>query len=456
MERRVIRRALVVAMTILILTAAVADAETVGGDGDLITPGLQGTIDLGTATPGQDVRVDVRFILECTGTSHVDASQMVRLTPGAITVPPGGSFGIGSVLFAPGAGWPADGEACPANLVPVASPPMRVTVTAPNDPGIDYRYAFTWTRSLVPTSAGDAAVFEGTAPTLTFLLDVADNTPPTLDLPADSTFEGNASGGALAAYTVSASDAEDATAPTPVCNPAVGDLLPLGTTSIDCTATDGGGLTATGSFAITVVDTTAPQLSNMPADQSLVTSDPAGATLVYSLPTAADIVDPAPALACLPASGSVAPIGPTTVTCTATDASGNPSSASFQVSVTFVPAIAWTATWGEPIPSDGGSFVVNPGRSVPIKVEVFANGVERTSGHILLIVTACDGGADLSVVLGRDAGRWTGKLDTSLLGGPGCYVAAVTVDGVTADSIRIDLRGSTTAASGGPKGNQKR
>lgn len=456
MQRRGLKRVAGLATTAMILTALSAGtavsalAETVTADGDTVTAGIQGTIDLGTAAPGADVRVDVAFSLACTGTSHVDPGQMVRLTPGIITVPVGGSFGVGSLLFSPGPGWPADGDACPADLTPVTSPPLRVIVTAPPDPGVGYRYAFTWNRSLSPVGNGDSSVFSGSSTTLVFLLNVADNTPPTLNLPADSTIEGNTSGGATAAYSVSASDLEDTVAPTPSCSPAVGALLPLGTDTINCTVTDGGGLTTTGAFTITVVDTTAPSLADVPTDRSIVTGDPGGAVLTYTNPTATDVVDPSPSVACLPASGSTIPVGVTTVTCTATDASGNHSSGSFQATVSYVPPVTWGVAWGEPVGSSGDTFVANPGRVVPIKVGIFANGVDQRSGRAVLSVARCDGaggGAALTVSLSRDSGRWTGRLDTSALAGPGCYTATVSLDGQAAGSFQLELRGSTAGGS---------
>jgi hypothetical protein len=44
-------------------------------------------------------------------------------------------------------------------------------------------------------------------------------------------------------------------------------------------------------------------------------------------------------------------------------------------------------------------------------------------------------------------GRWNGSLDTSSLGGPGCYVATASLDGHAAGSFRIDLRGADPAAA---------
>lgn len=57
---------------------------------------------------------------------------------------------------------------------------------------------------------------------------------------------------------------------------------------------------------------------------------PAGATVLYAV-SATDNADPNPAIVCQPPSGSSFPIGTTIVTCTATDASGNSTTKSFEV-----------------------------------------------------------------------------------------------------------------------------
>jgi hypothetical protein len=53
MRRRVLRRAATVAMTVLLLTSVAAQADTVPADGDDVTSGNQGSIDLGQASPSQ-------------------------------------------------------------------------------------------------------------------------------------------------------------------------------------------------------------------------------------------------------------------------------------------------------------------------------------------------------------------------------------------------------------------
>ena len=51
-----------------------------------------------------------------------------------------------------------------------------------------------------------------------------------------------------------------------------------------------------------------------------------------------------------------------------------------------------------------------------------------------------------------DGGRWVGHVDTSALGGPGCYQAVASLDGNVAGSFRIDLRGATASPTAkGPK-----
>ncbi len=79
-----------------------------------------------------------------------------------------------------------------------------------------------------------------------------------------------------------------------------------------------------------------PTIDPMP-DLALATVDPAGAVATFDLPGATDAVDPSPTVSCTPPSGSTFPPGTTTVTCTATDASGNEASTDFEVTVTLVP-----------------------------------------------------------------------------------------------------------------------
>ena len=79
------------------------------------------------------------------------------------------------------------------------------------------------------------------------------------------------------------------------------------------------------------VDTTPPTL-NVPAGIAADATSSTGAVVAYSV-TATDDIDPAPVVSCAPASGTTFPIGDTTVSCSATDASGNTAAAQFVVHV---------------------------------------------------------------------------------------------------------------------------
>ena len=156
-----------------------------------------------------------------------------------------------------------------------------------------------------------------------------DTTPPTLTL-EDLSVEATGPAGAPATYSVSVTD-DVQPAPAAVCAPASGTTFPLGTTTVTCTATDAAGNTGTGSFDVTVVDTTPPALS-LPADFTVDVFDPKGLSANYTA-TATDAVDPAPVVVCTPPSGTMPPTGRTTVECTATDAAGNASTDTFVVTV---------------------------------------------------------------------------------------------------------------------------
>jgi outer membrane protein assembly factor BamB len=84
-------------------------------------------------------------------------------------------------------------------------------------------------------------------------------------------------------------------------------------------------------YASEGADTTPPTL-NLPGDITVEAPDSSGTNVYYSV-SASDDRDPNPTVSCSPASGSFFAVGDTTVTCTATDASGNQASGSFTVHV---------------------------------------------------------------------------------------------------------------------------
>jgi uncharacterized repeat protein (TIGR01451 family) len=164
----------------------------------------------------------------------------------------------------------------------------------------------------------------------------ASNPAPTITCPANITLS-NAPDqcGAVVNYStpVATDNCPGATA---VCTPASGSFFPVGTTTVTCTATDSAGSTATCSFTVTVNDTQPPSIT-CPGNVTAVTALTCPATMASGVvnfppPTATDNC-PGVTAACVPASGTIFPVGTTTVTCTATDASGNTATCSFTVTV---------------------------------------------------------------------------------------------------------------------------
>ncbi|XP_030829233.1 mucin-3A isoform X32 [Strongylocentrotus purpuratus] len=156
-----------------------------------------------------------------------------------------------------------------------------------------------------------------------------------------------------------------------------GSSFAIGSTQVTYTATDPTGNFVTCSFDIIVLssgDNTAPVLSNCPSDQTVFASQNAqGAVATWSAPTASDNSGDFVSINSDFSSGTVFPIGVSTVTYTATDSSGNQDTCQFSVTVigatdnvgpvtsncptsqtvnAAVGASSAVATWSEPIFTD--------------------------------------------------------------------------------------------------------
>ena len=115
------------------------------------------------------------------------------------------------------------------------------------------------------------------------------------------------------------------------CNPPSGTAFPIGTTTVNCTATDAAGNEAACAFTVTVEDKEAPQI-NCPANLT-VNMDPGQCSAVVSFSVRASDLCSTATVVCDPPSGSTFPNGTTTVNCTATDAAGNEAACSFTITV---------------------------------------------------------------------------------------------------------------------------
>ncbi len=175
---------------------------------------------------------------------------------------------------------------------------------------------------------------------------------------------------------------------------------------------------------IHIRDITPPVLVDMPKD--IILTAPLGApgdNVSWTDPTAVDNFDPSPVISCDATPGDFFPIGTNTVTCTATDASGNASMASFDiivleaiengtpVSLTLDPialrgdALPGAGTGGIPANATWSTiahfFINNPGE-ILANAAIRGDGVNTGNNKVLI---AGDPGA-LSVIAreGDDAG----------------------------------------------------
>jgi hypothetical protein len=221
--------------------------------------------------------------------------------------------------------------------------------------------------------------------------------------------EGNASGGYQGQLT-GVSATHPSGQPVTLTNNATA-VLPLGDTVVTWTATDPDGRFDLATQTVSVVDTTPPQAS-VPATLVVPADDGSGAVVTFAA-SATDVVDPAPTVRCAPASGSRFPIGTTSVACTASDASGNQSQATFDVAVS-----ASRHTVGLVDPTEGrwhlydpdgveiaAFFFGNPGDS-PMMGDWDCDGVEtpglyrRSDGYVYLRNSNTQGIADIRFFFG--------------------------------------------------------
>jgi hypothetical protein len=268
-----------------------------------------------------------------------DNSGPVLTLPGNMTVP--ATSGLGAVVTFSASATDAVGPASPA-----------VTCLPPSGS------MFPLGTTTVNCSATDTA---GNTSTGSFTITVVDMTAPVLALPANMTVEATGPAGATVNFTASASDWGGPASPAVTCLPASGSLFPLGTTTVNCSATDAAGNTATGSFTITVVDTTAPVVGIL-APITAEATGPTGAIVNYFAPMAVDLVNPlSPAVTCLPASGSLFPMGTTTVTCSATDAAGNTGTSTSTITVGDTTAPVITLLGSDPVVAPLGGYYTDAG-----------------------------------------------------------------------------------------------
>jgi hypothetical protein len=213
---------------------------------------------------------------------------------------------------------------------------------------------------------------------------IVDTTPPTITCPADVTAECDSPAGKT--FSAGVATATDSCTATTVTNPGAA-TYPLGTTSLTYAASDGANNSSVCSQGVTVRDTTPPTfvLASL-ADQTVV-GNQSGAPVAITIPTATDACTSAVAVTCDPVAGNS--FMTNHPTCTATDGSGNTTTATLTVNVLEPLQVVFDS----PLSGATGTFTV--GRTIPLKVRLFEGGQDVTSSAdvtVRLAVSAGTGG----------------------------------------------------------------
>ena len=136
--------------------------------------------------------------------------------------------------------------------------------------------------------------FAGNTTTATFDVTVVDTTPPVITLPGDLLFEATGPSGALATFTVHAHDLVSLDVGVSLSHDS-GTTFPLGTTTVTAVATDEFENAATGTFTVTVVDTTAPALQAVTPSRTTLWPPNHKMVPITVTTTVSDAADPSPA-----------------------------------------------------------------------------------------------------------------------------------------------------------------
>ncbi|PTL79416.1 ELWxxDGT repeat protein [Vitiosangium sp. GDMCC 1.1324] len=177
--------------------------------------------------------------------------------------------------------------------------------------------------------AGDSTSAESTSGAEPWVIN--DCTPPELACPSEVITEAKDASGAIVTYPAATGTDNKSEPPVFSYSNPTGGTFPLGPTQVTVTATDESGNSAQCSFTVKVRDTHAPKVT-CPPDQQVWRTSRYGATVEFPVATALDTVSPA-SLTYNPPSGSDFMVGTTPVVVTATDASGNSSRCTFNVTV---------------------------------------------------------------------------------------------------------------------------
>jgi gliding motility-associated-like protein len=177
----------------------------------------------------------------------------------------------------------------------------------------------------------------GNSSTCTSTITVIDNTAPSFNTTPSSISQNSVLGNCGRVITYAAPTFFDACsstmAQTDGSGLTSGDFFPVGVTNQTYTITDPSGNTTSYTFTVTIVDNQLPVITNCPANMTLAASPTSCNALANWIAPSGSDNCPGVVVSSTHAPGSSFPVGTTTVTYTATDASNNQATCSFTVTV---------------------------------------------------------------------------------------------------------------------------
>jgi len=252
--------------------------------------------------------------------------------------------------------------------------------------------------------------------------------PLSIIAPEDITVEGSTTGGAEG-IDLGTATASGGTPQYTITNDAP-SFFPLGDTVVTWTVTDDNEDTASDTQTVTVVDTTPPMIT-VASSLTVIVGAPSS---VLPLPTVSDIVDPSPTVT--NDAPSFFPLGMTIVTWTATDASGNSSTAT-----TSVAAIYNFGGFLPPLVINGvGNGLFKAGSTIPVKFQLtdyYGKPVSTATG-IASINTAPV--ASATIRYDATAMQYIANLKTTKSAALGIYTITVALDDGTSPYISVTLK----------------
>ena len=257
----------------------------------------------------------------------------------------------------------------------------RVACPVPGDPNRTCEsFVFPTGTTVVTYTATDASG-NSTSGTQTVTVNESPNTPPTITAPADlmgpnAVFTGpgaTSCGAFISDATLGTATANDNCAGVVVTRTGVpaGNIFPVGNTVITYRATDRVGNFTEDTQTVTVIDNTPPVVTPPPNVTVFLPLNTTDTSMVVNYPNPATATDNCPGtlnITYSPASGSVFPVGTTTVTASTTDAHGNTGSATFTVTVLY----NFTGFF-QPVDNLPTLNVVNAGKAIPVKFSLSGN-----------------------------------------------------------------------------------